>query len=359
MAEMLNDKLNLEILENVCSGIGVSVNLSELARSLGKHRNTVRTRVEDLFKNNIITPPFYPFRALFKERPVLAVVKADLPRNEQVERFLIEDDTIFAAFWAWDGDYNTLMFEFHKNLFTYHQWKERIVKTGKIPALENRAPADVMFFDNELMIKYNPNSPIKCMENMFRIKGELNINGHVLDELSFKTLKKLLLGKGIKTNENLLAKKLGTHRRTMERRIDEMVKCGAIGRPLCRFPGFFAPPNYVLVLCMIRVNKNKEKIHNAIRSDCHVPIAYQGHTGKYNILYFGTFPNVESHFKWEEAYHGRFPGCFGAMKKLYLSPQMIASIDHQKVSMGIIKHRKESLHGRKIRGELGRQELPC
>jgi hypothetical protein len=34
------------------------------------------------------------------------------------------------------------------------------------------------------------------------------------------------------------------------------------------------------------------------------------------------------------------------MKKIYLSPQMTASIDQQKVSLNIIKQRKEALDGK-------------
>ena len=37
MNDLLNDELNLQILENICSGIGVEVNISELSRLLKKH----------------------------------------------------------------------------------------------------------------------------------------------------------------------------------------------------------------------------------------------------------------------------------------------------------------------------------
>jgi hypothetical protein len=36
------------------------------------------------------------------------------------------------------------------------------------------------------------------------------------------------------------------------------------------------------------------------------------------------------------------------MKKIYLSPQMTASIDQQKVSLNIIKQHKEALSGREM-----------
>ena len=346
MAQLLNDELNLEILENICSGTGVSVNISALAKSLDRHRATIKTQVDALFDNNIITRPFYPFRGMFEERPLFAVVKADLPRNEHVERFLVNDENILAAFWSWDEDFNTLMFEFHKDLHSYYQWKEKISNQWDLPSVEHRAPADVVFFNNKLIIKYFPNVSIHCMEEKFNKNNELVINDFRMNELCFKILKKLLLGEGIRTNENELAKKMGTHRSTIERRITDLVKEGLVGNPLCKFPKLFVPPDFVLVVCMIRINSCKKEIFGDLKKDCNVPIAYEGHTGKYNLLYFGTFPNVEQHFRWEETIHKKYPDCFGAMKKVYLSPQMTASINQQKVALGVIRHRKELLFKR-------------
>ena len=59
-----------------------------------------------------------------------------------------------------------------------------------------------------------------------------------------------------------------------------------------------------------------------------------------------TVIDIDSHFfepfDW---YEKRFPECIGAMKKIYLSPQMTASIDQQKVSLNIIRQRKAALAG--------------
>ncbi len=343
MSEMLNDSLNLEILENICSGTGVSVNISALSKSLNKHRLSIKTQLDALFEHEIITKPFYPFRALHDEYPLFTVVWADLPWNKQVERFLVEDENVFAAFRAWNEDYNTLIFEFHKDMFAYYQWKQMIVDKWKIPPRGNRAPADLVFFNNKLLLKYMPNSSVYCMEKEFKNGSGLEINGLNISDLGFAILKKLLEGEGIKTNENLLAQKLKTHRSTIEKRISNMIKQDIINMPICKFPKFFVPPNFVLVFCMIRVNTCKKEIFQAIKKDCNVPLAFRGHTGKYNLAYFGTFPNVEQHFKWEETYHERFLECFGAMKKVYLSPQMTASIDQQKVSLGVIRKKKELL----------------
>ena len=65
--------------------------------------------------------------------------------------------------------------------------------------------------------------------------------------------------------------------------------------------------------------------------------------GRYNLLLFGVFSSVEEHFAWEANFESRFPGCIGAMKKIYLSPKMTASIDQQKVSLGIIRNRQANL----------------
>ncbi|MFO7618945.1 MAG: hypothetical protein R6W91_04750 [Thermoplasmata archaeon] len=344
MTEILNDKLNLEILENIVSGTGVSVNISALSKSLGKHRNTIQTQVDELMKNHIISGPHYPFTEVFNERPLFAIVKADLPQTEQVEKFLKEDDAIFASFRSWDEGYNTLLLEFHKDMTSYYMWKERLVREKILPPLENRFPADVQFLDNKLRIKYDPNSSIICLEKAFRKNNELVINNYKIKELGFDILKKLLRGEGIKTNEHLLASKLNTHRRTIERRIDKFLEEGIVSKPICRFPKFFVPPNFVLVFCFIRLNKCKERIYHYMKEHCAIPIAYRGHAGRYNLLYFGTFQNVEEHFRWEEELRELFPDdCFGAMKKTYLSPRLTASIDQQKVCLGVIKERKHDL----------------
>ena len=81
-----------------------------------------------------------------------------------------------------------------------------------------------------------------------------------------------------------------------------------------------------------------------IKHDPNIPIAYQGHTGMYNLVFFGTYANVEEHFEWEERYHDKFPDdCFGAMKKVYLSPRMTYSIDQRKVSLGVIREKRANL----------------
>ena len=97
-AIMLQDELNLQLLSKLCSGEGLSINLSYLSRKLRRHRNTIRERVRELITFKVIDRPVYPFLALFKQRPVLIAVYADLPDDEKVRNWLKEDTNIFAAF---------------------------------------------------------------------------------------------------------------------------------------------------------------------------------------------------------------------------------------------------------------------
>ena len=57
MTELLEDELNLKLLQEICSGNGVEVNISQLAKKLNKHRKTIKDRVNRLFENNIISKP--------------------------------------------------------------------------------------------------------------------------------------------------------------------------------------------------------------------------------------------------------------------------------------------------------------
>jgi len=346
MADLLNDRLNLDILENICSGTGVEVNISALANSFKRHRNTIKEQVKSLFEHKIIDRPIFPFLWLYEEYPLLVVVRADLPRNEQLDRFLKEDEHIFGAFYVRDEEYNTLLIEFFKDLYSYGEWRKKIVAENKIPPREFRYPSHGLFFSNRLIIKYQPQSPIYKMEERYRNGEEIELNGYRLNNLCFQIMKKLVLGEGIRTNENLLAQRLDVHRKTIERRIADLVRAGVVASPACRFPKFFVPPDHILVYYLVEIKKSMDKIVRAVKSDPSIPLALEANVGRYNLLLFGALSNVEDSFKWEEGYDSRFPDCFGAMKKIYLSPQMTASIDQQKVSLNIIRQRKEALAGK-------------
>jgi DNA-binding Lrp family transcriptional regulator len=346
VADLLDDMLNLEILENICYGTGVEVNISALSSTFKRHRNTIKEQVKALFEHHILDRPIYPFIWLYQEYPMLVVVRADLPRTEQVDKFLKEDAHIFGAFYVRDEEYNTLLIEFFRDLHSYVEWRKNIVAENRIPPRENRYPSQSLFFSNQNIVKYQPQSPIFKMEEQYKKGEELELNGYRLNNLCFQILKKLVLGEGIRTNENLLAQKLNVHRKTIERRIVDLVNAGIVTKPACRFPKFFVPPDHILVYYLVEIKKSMDRIIKAIKSDPSIPLALETNIGRYNLLLFGAFINVEDHFKWEEQYENRFPECIGAMKKIYLSPQMTASIDQQKVSLNIIRQRKESLAGK-------------
>ena len=73
MSELLNDPLNLQILESICSGDGVEVNISAFSKKFKRHRNTIKTQVDALFNNKILDKPIYPFLWLYKEFPLLVI----------------------------------------------------------------------------------------------------------------------------------------------------------------------------------------------------------------------------------------------------------------------------------------------
>jgi DNA-binding HxlR family transcriptional regulator len=348
VSELLNDKLNLGILESICSGVGVAVNISALAKMFKKHRNTIKSQVNDLFEHKVLNRPIYPFAWLYREFSLLVLVRADLPRNEAINTFLTEDENIFAAFFVRDESYNTLIVEFHKDVFTYGEWRKRIVREKKIPPRDIRYPADALFFSTQQIVKYQPYSPIQVIEKRYANGESLEVNGYRMNKLGFQIAKELMLGAGIRTNENLLAQELDVHRKTIERRLSVLLREKIIEKPVCRFPNFFVPPNHVLICNLFEIKKSQDKLLKAIKDDPRIPLAIEANIGKHNMLLFKVFRNIEEHFQWEAEYDSRFPGCIGSMKKMFLSPQMTVSIDQQKVSLGIIKRRKELLRGREL-----------
>lgn len=348
MSEMLNDKLNLEILEQICYGVGVEVNISQLAFTLKKHRKTIKSHVDNLFDHEIINKPIYPFIWLLQEYPLLVLSEADLPRHEDIYQYLIADEHIFAAFNVRHEEYNTLLIEMHEDIYSYGEWRKKIVLDRKIPPREMRYPSDSLFFSTKHLIKYQPFSPVYLLEKTMQEKKDLKINGLRMNDLNYKILKQLMLGKCIRTNENMLSQNLKVHRITIERRIQALLKEKLITKPVCRFPNFFVPQNYILVYALLEVKKSWDKIINALKSDQSIPLAFEANIRRYNLLLFKVFFTVEEQLRWEKNLDERFPGCVGAMRKLILAPEMATSIDQQKVSLNIIKKRKELLHGREL-----------
>jgi len=332
---LLNDELNLRILNDICSGLGVEVNISELSRSLKRHRNTIRDRVNNLFKHEIINTPLYPFYWLYSEYPLMVIARADLPRDKQTNSFIENDPHIFAAFFKKDEEYNTFIIEYHKDISSHQKWRDSLIKDGKLPPRETRYPSDVMYFSNKNYIKYIPEQMVKLIEEDKKNHHGI-INQYKLDKLSIQILTELINGRGIQTNEHFLAEKYGIHRKTIERRIKKLLLAKIVLPPTCRFPRLLVPPDYTIVVTLVEIKKNSEKILKAWQNDPHISIILTASTGRYTHLLFCCFYRIRDHLAWEETYDQRFPGSIGAIKNKYLSPSMMFSIAQQQVSLEII-----------------------
>lgn len=351
-ADLLEDETNLLLLRSLVSGESVSVNVNSLANRLKKHRNTIKNEVEQLFECKIVNPPICPFM-LYKEYPILVVVRADLPDIEQIHDWVTHDKHIFAAYWSRQAEYNMLLFQYHKDVLAYQLWRESLTKEGKIPPRETRVPSNSTYVSNQMMSKYEPSAAIGLMEGELSRKGKTEVNGMKLEKLQFSILKHLVTGGVFKTNESLLCKELGIHRKTVAKRIELLMKNGWILEPVCRFPDFLCPPNYVLVFSMFDILKSRDRVIAALRDDPHVSMALRVSTGGYNELLFTAHPDVSEHMEWEQAFSRRFPGCVGRVNVTYLSPRAKILIDQQKVSLGIIQQRLARARGKRLRGAVG------
>jgi len=204
----LDDEINLRLLRYLVSGSGVYVNISAIAKEYKIHRATAKRKINSFYDYKILNPPFYPFPQLYKEYPLLILVKADMPRTSEVIDFLKDDSHVFAAFSCMEGPYNTFLIEFFKDLQSYHSWREKIVEDEKIPTRENRAAADANIFSNKLNFKYDPNCYIDDIKKEFESKKTITLNNLEIDKESFKIIYDLTLGRFIQRNDSFLSREL-------------------------------------------------------------------------------------------------------------------------------------------------------
>jgi len=347
MSQLLDDMDNLKLLEELVSGNAVSVNISELSRILGKHRNTIKNKVEDIFKHNILDHPIYPFHGLYRVYPVLAIIKVDIPDckkcTEGIIKWITEDSQIFAAFRTRQGEYDTLLFTYHENITSYQLWMSSIpsileINYGVDPEYSN-FKSSTAYFSNQLMIKYNPSTGINLIEQDYKRNGSMKMRGYDLDELDLDIIRCLVNGKGVKTNHTLLCERTGLHRKTVEKRIDALVQDRLLSPPVCRFPNFFVPPNYLLTYMLVQFRRLDERVLNEIIIDPNIPIAIQTIHEKYNMLIFGNHSSLDDHLRWEENYRTLFPDSFGSAEITYLSPEMTINFNQQIVSLSYIRSR--------------------
>lgn len=363
MSNLLENEKNLILMQSLVSGEAVSVNLSDLSRVLGKHRNTIRKKVEELFNHKILNRPVFRFPGLYRYYPLLINLQLDLPKTPQdrkkFENWVKEDPYIFAAFSSRQGDYDTLLFVYHQNITSFQIYMESLpsILKSQYGLSEEGANfnSSTTYFSNQRTIKHEPNSGIHLIENDFKAKGELTLNGHPLDIVDIEIMKQLVAGKGIKANYATLCEKTGLHRKTIEKRIATLLKKSILSTPICRFPNYFVPPNYVLTYSLYEIKKSKEKIIREIVQDPYIPIGYKVLHGKYNLLLFGNHHSIGSHLRWEESYREKFPDAIGSASITYLSPQMTISFDRLIVGLSLIKNKMNALRGKRLRETM---ELP-
>ena len=336
MKSLIEDKLNLKLLRYLVSGKEVRVNIRGLAKELKMHRSTVKKKVQWLFDKKLINPPFYPFPQLYKEYPLLVLVKADIPRTNETKDFFMDDAHIFAAFSCMEGPYNTLLMEFFQDLESYHSWREQIVIDQKIPTREHRAPAHAYIFSNKLTFKYDPTCFINDLQKSFKKNGSVTINEICLDEGTFPIFMHLMKGKFIQRNDTNMARDLEINRKTIKYRIDQLLKSNIISQPKCFFPNLFVPPSYNLIVSMIEIKSNNDAIKQYILKNNNITRAQETSTGVYNLLIFSAFRTIEGFFDLGEELVKRFPNEIGGIENIILSSRMIHTIKPQKLSLGWI-----------------------
>ena len=345
MSQILDDSLNLELLRLICSGEGVEINISELSQRLQKHRNTIAARVENLFSNKIIERPFHPFPKVFAEYPLLVFEKANLPRNPKTNKWIENDQHIWAAFFVKDEEYNSLLIELHEDLHAYQEWRDSIINDEwvSLPSGQESISSEAIYLSTKAIIKNDPVASIDLLKAQFQNSPELTINGLAMDKLYLDLIEALVVGNGVWTNPNSLSRKLDVHRVTVQRRLDLLLHEKIISNPVSRFPRIWAPPEYFIVLSLIELKKEKNRISKILVDDPHTSLVVRAGAGKYNLLTISSFSRLRDHLTWEEQYDQRFSGSIGAIKNLYLSPSMTFSIHQQYVPLEYLRKRLENL----------------
>ncbi len=335
----LDDELNLKLLQLICSGRGVAINISALSKRLKRHRITVKDRVDKLLAYEIIDKPIYPFACLLKEYPLLVISKSEFFRDQKTNSIIEKDPHIYAAFFFKEDCYNTLTFEFHKDISSYQKWLDSII--AKITVTDTRCPSNALFLSTDRLVKLRFSAPIKVVKQNLEHKLHTEINGLPIDSLSLEIMENVLHGKGIRTNESLLAKELNVNRKTVERKLKLLQEHRIISKPVCFFPSALAPPKYILVLSLfeIRCLKHRKVVMNSIRADPHITLILKTNVDHYNLVFLSTFFKIEDHLKWQEELDQKFPNCIGAVRNTYLSSEMTFAIRPEYVSLELIKNR--------------------
>ncbi|MHA1130654.1 MAG: hypothetical protein ACTSQI_04805 [Candidatus Helarchaeota archaeon] len=334
--DLLTDRLNLQILESICRGEGISFNISQLSDKLNRHRSTIKKRIEKILTHKIIHEPICPFRYINIEYPLFVVVYADFPNYDLIADWIQTDPHLFAAYSIREEEYNIMLIEYHHSLTQYQKWREELIIQGKIPPRQNRRASTSFFFSNDLQIKNEPETTIKVLESQFKRTKKLEINGYKMDHLDLEILGCLLTGDGIKINENHLSKKLNSHRKTIENRINKLLENKVVQKPRCLFPQYFLASNLLLVYSLIDLTEFNTKFFEKIASDHHIPIIFKVSIGRYNLLLFSVHESIDAFLEWDIKYRETFPNTIGIEKIIYISPRMTRYVNIHKITMGVI-----------------------
>ena len=353
MHDLLKDPINIDLARLLCSGYGVEINISELSRILNKHRNTIDSRIDKILKSKIIDLPYCPFKHLQTIYPLMVIEKADFPRDARTNDWIETDPYIEAAYFVKDEGYNTLLIEYHQDLYTYQKWKEEVKREERITPSETRQPSEALFLSVKRIVKYKTFSPIGHIEKNYKNGRLKTINGLVMDDHYIDIFNALLRGKGLRINDSKIAEQMGLHRKTVKRRIDRLISSNIISNPICRFPRIWAPPEHFQVISLYEIKRRKEVVMAAFNRDPHVTMIIKTHTGRFNVVLIGSFLKMEDHLAWQEDYDLRFPGCLGAVRNTYLSPAMTFSITQQYIYLLYLDQAKQKLKGVSIAGMMG------
>ena len=350
MTDILNDQLNVELMKLVCAGKGVEINISELSEHFRKHRNTVTSKIELIFEHRIADKPFHPFPLLLERYPFFVIEKCRFPRNKKTNEWIEVDPYIWAAFFFRDEEYNTLLFELHKDLYHYQMWKDRIIDEGQI-ALDqgcDYVPSEAIYFHSKAIIKYDPSAVFKIFKTNQQEGIHGKINGLEIDNTTLNLLEALLYGRGVWTNSNYLANQLGVNRRTVQRRLNILLERRIISQATSRFPRIWVPPRYFMVMSLLEIRAHKDRISTILSADPHVSFLAKTKAGRYNYMSIGGFYRMRDHLAWEEEYGERFSGSIGAVKNYYLSPAMTFSIHQQYVALEYLDQLSKQLRGKQL-----------
>lgn len=348
MSELLNDELNIRVLKCICDGIGIDVNITYLADKFHKHRNTISSKVSNLIDSKIIVKPFFPLKWIFTAYPLMVFEKSHFPRDPSVNKWIEKDPYIFAAFFVKDEEYNTFLIELHKDLYTFQNWKEGIQEGKGIFPSGFDYSSEAIFFSTRSMIKHSTDVSINIIRENIAKGIHSEINDLTLDDLTLNILETLLKGEAISINYNLLANHLDVHRKTIQRRIELLTNEKIIAPAVCRFPRIWSPPEYNLVYSLFELKNFKNRVLNSLTSDNHVTFIIKGINGRYNLLLLSSFYRMEDYLKWNESYEERFPNSIGAVKNLYLSPEMTFSINQNYVPLTYLDKILEKIYGKTL-----------